>query len=105
MLAEVDLAEYLKEIREQVCARCVERPAGGPPCAAVGKECGVEMHLPALIEAIHEVQSDRIGPYVEHNRLKICQSCPLLHGSGCPCPMDYLAVLVVQAVETVDERH
>jgi hypothetical protein len=28
-----------------------------------------------------------------------------LHSSICPCPMDYLAVLLVQAVENVDARH
>ena len=104
MLAEAELAEYLEEIRNEVCSRCVERPEGGPPCAPLGKECGVEMHLPQLVEAIHEVYSDHIGPYLDHNRCKICQHCTLLHGSNCPCPMDYLAVLLVQAVETVDER-
>src|SRR5262249_55499728 len=38
------------------------------------------------------------------NRTEICEKCAFLHSSFCPCPMDYLAVLVVQAVETVDER-
>src|SRR6266542_4547853 len=104
MLAEADLAEYQKEIREQVCACCVERPPEGPPCAPLGKQCGVEMHLPALIDAVHEVQSASMGPYLDNNRRKICEHCPLLHSSDCPCPMDYLAVLVVQAIETVDER-
>jgi hypothetical protein len=28
-----------------------------------------------------------------------------LHTSICPCPMDYLSVLLVQAVEAVDRRH
>src|SRR5262249_28608207 len=37
MLAELDLADYLKEIREQVCACCVERPAGAPPLCPLGK--------------------------------------------------------------------
>jgi len=104
MLAEADLEEYLKEIREQVCSRCVERPPEGPPCAPLGKQCGVEMHLPQLIDAVREVRSEAIGPYLDNNRRKICEHCPMLHSSDCPCPMDYLAVLVVQAVETVDER-
>src|SRR5262249_7721959 len=33
-----------------------------------------------------------------------CEKCAFLHSSICLCPMDYLAVLVVQAVETVDQR-
>src|SRR6516225_5053125 len=101
MVPETDLAEYLDEIRLQVCSRCVERPPGGPPCAPLGKQCGIEMHLPKLIETIHAVKSDSIVPYLENNRRLICETCPLLHGDQCPCPMDYLAVLVVEAVEAV----
>jgi len=66
--------------------------------------CGVELHLVDLVDSIHEVHSTRIQRYLNHNREEICGKCALLHSSCCPCPMDYLAVLVVQAVETVDER-
>jgi hypothetical protein len=104
MLAANELNEYLDEIRHQVCSRCVERPPGGPPCAPLGKACGVEMHLPQLIEAIHLVHSNSLVPYLETNREHVCQHCSFLHSSICPCPMDYLAALVVEAVETVDER-
>jgi hypothetical protein len=99
-----ELAEYLDEIREQVCSRCVERPPGGPPCAPLGKTCGIETHLPELVEAIHQVRSDLIAPYLHHNRRTICQGCAQHNTSQCPCPMDYLSVLLVQAVETVDAR-
>jgi hypothetical protein len=104
MIAETNLDEYLDTIRQDVCSRCVERPPGGPPCAPLGKNCGVEMHLPQLIESIHEVQSNCIGPYLEHNRREICARCAFLHSSICPCPMDYLSVLIVEAVEKVDLR-
>ncbi len=105
MQATVDYGEYLEEIRQQVCSRCVERPPGGPPCAPLGKTCGVEAHFPQLIEAIRAVKSGLIEPSLQQNRQTICEHCAALHGSACPCPMDYLAVLLVQAVETVDERH
>ncbi len=104
MLAEVDLEEYRHEIRATVCSRCVERPEGGPPCTSLGKQCGVELHLPQLIDSIRETHSPLIEPYLDHNRCKICQGCLHLHSSICPCPMDYLAVLLVEAVEMVDER-
>jgi hypothetical protein len=105
MNTEVELTEYLDEMRRQVCSHCVERPAGGPPCAPLGKNCGVEMHLPQLIESIHQVKSVMLEPYLQHNRKDICEKCAFLYTSICPCPMDYLSVLVVQAVETVDQRH
>jgi hypothetical protein len=104
MLTETDLTEYRDEIRRQVCSCCIERPPGGPPCGPLGKPCGVELHLESLIETIHDVQSPLIEPYLEHNRHDICQGCAYLHNSHCPCPMDYLAVPLVQAVEEVDRR-
>src|SRR5476649_1823904 len=104
MVTQVALDEYLAEIRDEVCSRCVERPPGGPPCVPLGKVCGVELHLEDLIDSIHQVRSNRIQPYLDHNRHGICENCAFLHSSVCPCPMDSLALLVVQAVETVDER-
>jgi hypothetical protein len=104
MIAEAELAEYLAEIREQVCSRCVERPPGGPPCAPLGKECGIEMHLPELIDAIHLVKSGLIETYLSKNRQQVCDHCTRQHSDTCPCPMDYLAVLLVEAVEAVDRR-
>jgi hypothetical protein len=106
MVAAAELTEYLEEIREHVCSRCVERPPGGPPCAPLGKKCGVELHLPELIDAIHEVpRSDLIAPYLENNQQKVCQFCANLGSEICPCPLRYLAVLIVDAVEAVDRRH
>ena len=104
MIAEADLQEYLDEIRREVCSRCVERPAGGPPCGPLGKPCGVELHLPQLVEAVREVHSGLIEPYLQCNRRTICETCTFLHSDHCPCPMDTLAVLVVEAIEAVDRR-
>jgi hypothetical protein len=96
--------EYLDEIRAQVCDRCVEKAPGGPPCAPMGKMCGIEMHLPAYVKAIHEVQSPFIEPYLDRLHQSVCSQCARKGCDGCPCPMDYLLVLLVQAVETVDQR-
>lgn len=105
MLTAVELQEYLDEIRQDVCSRCVERPEGGPPCAPLGKPCGIELHLPQLIEAVHRVHSDWIGPYLEYNHQAICPHCPARGDSyNCPCPMESLIALIVPAVEAVDER-
>jgi hypothetical protein len=105
MLAQAEVAEYLNEIRKSVCSRCVERPPGGPPCEPLGKNCGVELHLPELIDSIHHVHSNLLEPYLDHNRKAICEKCAFLHSEICPCPMDYLSALVVEAVERVDQRH
>ncbi len=104
MYAEVQMEEYLDEIRQQVCRVCVERPPGGPPCAPLGKTCGVELHLPLYVEAVHRVTSGRIEPYLNNIHENVCSQCVRHDANGCPCPLDYLSVLVVQAIETVDLR-
>lgn len=102
LLNELTREDYLKNIRERVCSRCVERPPGGPPCFPLGKICGIELHLPELIESVGKLNSQSIDPYLQENRCHICATCPHLHGEQCPCPMDTLAVLLVEAMEEVD---
>jgi len=104
MSTEVEMQEYLEEIRQEVCSRCVERPPEGPPCGPLGKPCGVELHLSQLVEAVQLVHSNLIEPYQDANRREVCQCCPFQYSAFCPCPMDSLAVLVVQAIEKVDQR-
>jgi hypothetical protein len=104
MRSEIDLAEYMREIRQEVCRYCVERPPGGPACAPQGKWCGVEYFFPELIESIHEVRSKWMMPYLLHNRRRICEHCARREMPCCPCPLHSLAPLIVPAVKTVDER-
>ena len=103
MITEAEREEYLAEIRRQVCSRCKERPPGGPPCAPLGKPCGVELYLPELIEAIHEVQGELIEPYRQSKQRLVCSRCAYLHSDACPCPMDYWFVPILHAVELVDQ--
>ncbi len=99
------LDEYLLELRAQVCSRCIERPEGGPPCEPLGKRCGIELHLPEFIEAVHAENSVRIDPYMDSLHERVCKDCPSSTSSGCPCPLKYLLLLAVEAIETVDNRH
>jgi hypothetical protein len=105
MVRKPDLMEYLEEIRKEVCSRCVERPPGGPPCAPLGKTCGVEEHVAELVDSVHQVRSNLIAPYLDRNRCTICSHCANRGNSDCPCAMDYLAILVVEAIEAVDARY
>jgi hypothetical protein len=112
MYSKAEVQEYLDEIREQVCTRCVDRPPGGPPCAPLGKMCAVELFLPSLLRAVHEVDSPNMNPYVDNLRRHVCSECVHQNAEGfCllrterTCALDYLFPLIVQAVETVDERH
>jgi hypothetical protein len=55
------------------------RPPGGPPCAPLGKACGVELYLPELVEAVREVQGDLIEPYRQMKQRLVCARCAYLH--------------------------
>jgi hypothetical protein len=104
MYSQSVLAEYLQELREQVCGRCIEKPPGGPPCAPLGKRCGVELDLPQLIDSVHGVRSAAMDPYIESLHADVCAHCTNRNSNQCPCPLDCLLLLAVQAIETVDER-
>ncbi len=99
------LAEYLREIRSEVCAHCVERPAEGPPCEPLGKHCGIEVHLDELVEEAHVIRSAAIDPYLDQFHRQTCAVCESRDTEDCPCPLDYLHVLAVQAIDQVDYRH
>jgi hypothetical protein len=104
MYEGTDLEEYMCEIREQVCARCIERPPGGPPCEPLGKRCGIELDLPQLVDAVHRVQSSVMEPYIDHFHDDVCMHCANRGTGQCPCPLEFLLVLAVQAIEAVDQR-
>lgn len=104
MTTEAELKEYMAEIREHVCSRCIERPPGGPPCAPQGKRCGVELHLPEIVEVFHASRGKVIDPYIERFHSDVCSHCANRTTNQCPCPLDYLLLLAVEAIERVDER-
>lgn len=96
--------EYLTELREQVCSRCIVRQPGNPPCSSHGQACGIERHLPELVEICRTTDSALMDPYIEQLHDKICQDCEFRDKPGCPCPLDYLLQLAVEAVEAVERR-
>jgi hypothetical protein len=102
MYRQAEMQEYQDAIRKMVCSQCVEKPAGGPPCEPLGRRCGFELQLPELLQAIHEVKGPSIELYLNNIQRRFCAQCRLPSVDCCPCPVDYLLVLAVQAVKSVD---
>jgi hypothetical protein len=98
------LDEYMTAIREQVCSRCVERPPGAPPCAPHGKRCGIELHLAEIVDVVHKSRGQAMDPYIERFHTDVCAHCANRPTNQCPCPLDYLLLLAVEAIESVDEQ-
>jgi hypothetical protein len=63
----------------------------------------VEFQFARYLEAIHDVNSPSMVPYIDKLHERVCTRCER-RGCECPCPLDYLLVLMVQAIETVDRR-
>lgn len=105
MYTQEQLDEYLVEIRAEVCAHCIERPPGGPPCAPHGKDCGIESHLEEIVQVAHAARNDAMDPYIERFHEDVCAHCKTRTTDQCPCPLDYLLLLAIQAIDAVDERH
>jgi hypothetical protein len=99
-----DLEEYQRALRDSVCSRCIEKLPQAPPCGPRGKGCGIERHLTALVGICHEVESRLMDPYIEKLHNEICMNCEYKDRPGCPCPLDYLLQLAVEAIEKVDRR-
>jgi len=102
--AEENYDEYLGALRAEVCSRCIVRQAGGPPCAPRGLPCGIEAHVPKLVEICRNTHSVLMDPYIEQLHEQICTDCEFKDSPACPCPLDYLLQLAVEAIEGVERR-
>jgi hypothetical protein len=97
-----DLDEYRSALRADVCSHCIERWPNAPPCAPLGKGCGIELHLAELVEICRHTDSTLIDPYIDQLHDAICPTCTNRHSTNCPCPLSYLLQLAVEAIENVD---
>ena len=104
MAADENYDDYVTALRAEVCSRCIERQPGGPPCAPRGKPCGIEAHVPKLVEICRRTDSVLMDPYIEELHDRICADCQFKDTTNCPCPLDYLLQLAVEAIETVERR-
>ncbi|HVT27688.1 MAG TPA: hypothetical protein VHE81_06685 [Lacipirellulaceae bacterium] len=104
MNVQDELEDYRIALHSEVCSRCIERRPGAPPCAPLGKGCGIERHLPALVELCRTTDSALIDPYVEKLHETICIDCEYKDEPECPCPLDYLLNLAIETVESVQRR-
>ena len=104
MPAEDEYDEFLEALRQDVCSRCIVRGPNCPPCAPHGKGCGIERHIPQLVEICRTTNSVLIDPYIQKLHDQICIDCEFRDKPECPCPLDYLLQLAVETVERVQRR-
>ena len=98
---------YLEAIQRRVCRVCLDQADDGS-CGLTHRTCAVETHLPALVEALIAVQSDRMDEYVAAIEAQVCGPCSEHDpGGACrlrdrgECSLYSFLPLVVEAVEEV----
>ena len=104
MAIQAEMTEYMAEIRDRVCSCCIQRPPGAPPCAPHGVRCGIELHLPEIVQVAHAARSRAMDPYIERFHTEVCTHCANRDSNQCPCPLDSLLLLAIEAIDAVDER-
>jgi hypothetical protein len=60
--------------------------------------------VPELVEICRSINSSQMEPYIERLHDEICSECKYRTAPTCPCPLDYLLKLAVEAVERVEQR-
>jgi hypothetical protein len=104
MDTQQELDEYRAQLREDVCSHCIERHPNAPPCGPLGKGCGIERHLESLVGICRSTHSGLMDPYIDQLHDAICPTCEFKDRPTCPCPLNYLLQLAVEAVEKVERR-
>jgi hypothetical protein len=104
MRVRAKYAEYLAEVREQVCGHCPEQQADQVRFLPVCRHCGVELQLPRIVESIRVAGAGLADFGPAPARRLVCTQCHCLDSVHCPCPAGDLAAMVVRAVHSVDER-
>lgn len=99
---------YWDAIRRKVCSVCLDQADDGSCGLTKGRICGIEAHLPRVVEAILSIESDRMDEYVDAIRAQVCARCENQDATGyCryrekgECALDTYLYLVVEAIEDV----
>lgn len=99
---------YLDAIRRKVCSICLDQRDDGTCGLTKERICGIEAHLPRVVDAVLSIESDRMDEYVDAIRAQVCGSCENQTGDGyCryrdrrECALDAYLFLVVEAIEEV----
>ena len=98
---------YWDAIRRHVCGVCLDQADDGS-CGLTRRVCALEKHLPALVNALVSVRSDRMDEYVAAIEAQVCSHCPDQDAQGqcrlrdaARCALHSYLSLVVEAVEEV----
>lgn len=102
--------KYIKAIRENICAICVDSDESGK-CTLNEKEtCAVEFYFPRIIEIIHGSDAEDLEGLREKLRDAVCAECRTQEKDGhcylredANCSLDRYFSLIVETIQKVDK--
>jgi hypothetical protein len=102
---------YWDAIQRHVCASCLDQASTGSCGLGHGRVCAIAGHLPAVVDAVLSVESDRMDDYIAAVEAAVCGRCAEQEASGrCErrdkgeCALSLYLYLVVDAIEEVRGR-
>lgn len=70
-----ELERYWLAVRGRICARCIDGDPTGRCLLSPHRECALEEHFPAVVNAILNADQGTIEPYVKSLREGVCAIC------------------------------
>ena len=99
---------YWDAIQRRACAACLDAADDGSCGLPLGRSCALPAQLPAIVEAILLVQSDRMDDYITAIERAVCAPCAEQDAEGgcsrrdrAECGLYTYLPLVVDAIEEV----
>jgi hypothetical protein len=100
--------KYLKALKQNVCAICVDSNEKGGCTLNEKESCAVELFFPQIINVVHNVGSDDLKEL--HNKLRetVCVECRAQENGNCylredaNCSLDRYFSLIVETIQRVD---
>ena len=105
-LEKQSLARLEQSLREKICSVCIDRNPDGSCDRLAEGSCTLMAKIPLAVEAICQVDSPSMGPYIESLRRTVCEKCELHNIDGScdfrrtdQCMLEAYLPLVVEVVE------
>ncbi len=104
----VELTEYWEAVQTKVCNHCVDSDRKGNCRLEPERQCALKVHFASALDAVLSTHSEKLTPYIESLREKVCGVCDY-HGtdgvcavrSEIACGLDRYFPLVVEVIESV----
>ena len=102
---------YWEAIVRRVCSVCLDQGTDGSCGLTHARMCALQSHLPAVVETILSIESDRMDEYVAAVEAQVCTGCGESDSEGrCgtrdrgECALSSYLALVVDAIEDVRDN-